>query len=69
MIRIPVNSSNVAEAGFLDGVLEVKFNNGFIYRYRDVPQHIYDNLLFADSVGEYFYKNISKTYEFKRIGV
>jgi len=37
-------------------VLEVIFNTGGIYLYRDVPPDVYEGLLSADSKGEYFHE-------------
>ena len=43
-------------------VLEVIFNSGGIYLYRDVPQDVYDALMSADSKGQYFHEVIRERY-------
>ncbi len=43
-------------------VLEVIFNSGSIYLYRDVPQDVYDGLMSADSKGQYFLETIRERY-------
>ena len=42
--------------------LHVQFLKTGLYVYRDVPQHIFDELLNADSKGSYFNRNIKPAY-------
>jgi hypothetical protein len=42
--------------------LDITFTSGKIYRYRDVPAEIYDELLEADSKGGYFNERIKDQY-------
>jgi hypothetical protein len=42
--------------------LEVVFNSGRIYRYQDVPQTVYDELLVAESKGRYMLANVIDVY-------
>jgi KTSC domain len=45
-------------------VLKAKFReSGRIYAYRDVPQELYDGLLFADSLGAYFNAHIRDNFD------
>lgn len=46
------------------GVLEVIFNNGQIYQYRNVPRDAYEGLMRAESKGRYFQDNIRGEFEF-----
>ena len=48
-------------------LLEVEFRSGEIYRYFDVPQRTYHQLLQAESKGAYLNLNIRKSFSFKRI--
>ena len=40
---------------------------GRTYIYRDVPQEIYDSLLFADSLGAYFNSHIQGHFPYREI--
>lgn len=66
MQRIPVSSSNLAAVGYDDAgrVLEVEFNNGAVYQYKQVPRAIFDDLITTantgGSVGQYFNQHVKK---------
>lgn len=45
-------------------VLEIIFNNGRIYQYRDVPLEVYKALMAADSKGNYFNDNVRGEFDF-----
>lgn len=53
MRRRAVSSSNVASIGWEDGTLEVEFRSGAVYRYDDVPEQDFVDLLRAPSIGRY----------------
>lgn len=69
MKRIPVASSNVASVGYDPNsqILEVEFKNNAIYHYFDVPQHIYEGLLSAESVGKFLHANVKGIYRYARL--
>jgi len=69
MKRLRVDSSNISEIGYRidDQILEVKFTRGVIYQYYAVLPKTFCNLIFAESVGSYFNRNIAKEYKFKKI--
>lgn len=49
--------------------LEVIFSNGQTYKYDQVPEDVFQNLMKADKVaspGEFFHEHIRSTYTFKR---
>ena len=49
-------------------VLRAKFReNGRTYAYHDVPQEVYDGLLFADSLGAYFNTHIRDCFDFEEL--
>jgi hypothetical protein len=48
-------------------VLEVVFRTGRIYRYLGVPRAVYEELLAAGSMGEYFNKRIRTRYRAVRV--
>jgi hypothetical protein len=48
-------------------VLTARFRNGgAIVIYEDVPQEIYDGLIFADSIGGYFHDHIEGQFPQRR---
>ena len=55
MELVTVESSMIHAAGYDDAneELEVVFNSGRIYRYKGVPREVYEELLAADSKGQY----------------
>jgi len=65
MKRKTIKSSNIKSIGYdmTAQVLEVEFLNGIVYNYKEVGSFRVLNLIFADSVGSYFAKNIKNTYQ------
>ena len=65
----PVSSSNVAELGYdsENQIVYVKFLNGAIFIYKNVPQNEYDGLLNAPSIGSYLHRNLKGVYPYERI--
>ena len=45
------------------GILEIEFQSGVIYRYLDIPAVVYEELLGAESKGQYFNREIRDSYE------
>lgn len=64
MERIPVDSSMIKSVGYevTSEELEVQFNSGAVYRYRGVPIAVYEELLAADSKGQYMHNHIIAAY-------
>ena len=48
-------------------ILEVIFNTGDKYRYKEVPAFEYDGLMNAESIGRYMHKRIIGRYPFERV--
>jgi len=70
MERQKVVSSNIESVGYNESgkVLEVKFTNGKVYQYFDVPKAIHEGLMKSESKGRYFKSNVrSGTFQYKRI--
>lgn len=74
MNRRPVSSSNVASIGWEPqvegadiGALEVEFKSGKIYRYADVPESEYEQLIGASSIGRHLSSNIIGVYDAQRV--
>lgn len=53
-----VNSSQIDEVGYKDGVLLVKFKNGGKYLYFNVNEYTYASMITAPSVGSFFSNHI-----------
>lgn len=67
MRRVPVESSVIAEIGYEEEMMEVRFNNGGVYRYFIVPPQVCLDFLKADSKGCFFNLEIRGYYPCKRI--
>lgn len=69
MKRINIISSTIKSIGYdiKTRILEVEFVRGAIYQYKTVDYIDVVCLLFADSIGSYFNKNISKNYSYEEI--
>ena len=67
--RIPVESSNIASVGYdaENRILEIEFNHGAVYRYFDVSQKEYEELMSSNSISSYFFHNIRGCYEYVKI--
>ena len=60
MYRVPVSSTNIRSIGYdpQSAILEVEFTSGDVYQYFDVPEHLYNGLLKAASLGQFLNINI-----------
>lgn len=69
MNRQAVTSSNIASIGYdaNSQTLEIEFLNGGVYQYFDVPQHIYEGIMSADSHGQYLAKSIKGVYRYSKV--
>jgi hypothetical protein len=70
MKRQSVESSYLALIGYdaENEILEIEFNHGGVYQYFDVPKNVYEELMNADSHGQYFDRNIKKAgYHFQKM--
>jgi hypothetical protein len=67
---ISVSSSNVESIGYDESteLLYVKFLNGSIYEYKNVPKMIYEQLLAAPSIGSYMHRNVKGLYPYEKVG-
>jgi KTSC domain len=65
----PVDSEMLEYVGY-DGkqkILEVVFNSGERYQYFDVPASVYDELMSAESIGQYMHRHIIGHYDYQRV--
>lgn len=65
MNRIPVESSNLNSVSYDDetNTLEIEFKYGSVYRYSEVPEYVYNELMTATSKGSYLHKNIKGKFD------
>ena len=68
MDRTPVVSSNIESIGYDSNskILEVEFTNMSVYRYYEVPEDVYEELMAAESKGSYLYQKIKGVYRYER---
>jgi hypothetical protein len=64
----PVSSSNVSAVGYdaESMTVYVQFLNGSTYAYKGVPEHEFENLRTAASVGSYLNRNYKNIYPYER---
>lgn len=67
MHRVPVESTMLDSIGYEKNVLEVRFNNGGLYQYLDVPESTLAGLMRADSKGRFFNEHIRGRYPAVRL--
>ena len=65
----PVQSEMLELVGYDDRlrILEVVFNTGDQYQYKEVPADEYERLMNAESIGQYMHKHIIGQYEYERV--
>ena len=67
MVWMDVLSSNISSISYCDQTLFVQFKRGAVYRYFGVPAKQFEGLRAADSVGQYFCREIKGIYECERL--
>jgi hypothetical protein len=67
MHRVPVDSSSIDSIGYEKNVLEVRFRNGGLYQYFDVPEETLVLLMRAGSKGAFFNQNIRGRYASRKL--
>ncbi len=72
MNRIPVASQGITQVGYhqdseIDGTLELKFSNGGVYDFFNVPTKVYDEFIHAPSREDYYLANIGKRFPCSRV--
>jgi hypothetical protein len=65
----PVDSEMLEYVGYdaKQKILEVVFNSGDRYQYLNVPATVYEELMSADSIGQYMHKHIIGHYDYRRV--
>jgi len=69
MDRTAVTSSSLASIGYSpkQTTLEVEFKHGAIYRYLDVPTHVFEAFMAAESKGAFFNYAVKDCYSSLRV--
>lgn len=72
MDRIPVSSVGITEVGYHEesetlGTLELRFANGGVYDFFNVPTTIYDEFMHAPSKEDYYQASIGKRFPCLRV--
>ena len=72
MLRHAVSSSNIVAVGWErdesgGSIMEVEFNGGVVYQYTDVPEWVFQGLIFSPSPGRFLRSNIIDSYSGQRI--
>lgn len=62
-----VSSSNLDAIGYHRGDLYIRFKNGGVYAYQNVPFPVYAELEKAESVGKAFHALIRDAYPFSKL--
>ena len=70
MRRKMVDSTTMKSVGYEAGgrVLEIEFDSGAVYQYLGVPASIHEELMAAESKGQYFNSEIRDTYPYVQVG-
>jgi hypothetical protein len=63
---IPIDSTAIARVGYdtEKRILRVEYRSGRAYDYFDVPPQVYEQLLSADSAGEFVNLEIKPNYDY-----
>ena len=61
---VKVESTNVDAVCYEQEVLFVKFKGGACYQYTSVPPSLYEQLMLAESKGNFLNKQIKGTYNY-----
>lgn len=69
MERTSIISTNIKSVGYDKEslLLEVEFTSGEVYRYFDIPEHLYQTFLHASSHEEFLNNNIKFNYRYQKI--
>lgn len=62
MNREPIKSSFIAEIGWQEGTLEIKFSNDEVWQYFNVAPDMWEGFRIAESPGKFFHTHIKDKY-------
>jgi hypothetical protein len=66
-----VSSTTISYVGYDSNTMEltVEFHTGAIYVYEGVEESVYQDLMWATSIGQYFSTYIKNRYPYKKIDI
>jgi hypothetical protein len=69
MDKIEIESSTIKSIGYDDALnfLEVSYKKGTTYRFYDVPQDLFEDLMESKSKGKFLRENIEKKFETEKV--
>lgn len=62
-----VVSSNIDAVGYRLGEMFVRFKSGVSYAYSGVNYSVFDAMVKAESVGQFFHRFVRSRYEYKKL--
>jgi hypothetical protein len=67
---IPIQSSFIESIGYLpvEKELQIRFKNGSLYAFYEVPEHTFENLRDAESKGRFFKMSIERRFQKEKLG-
>ena len=63
----PVASTNIAKAGYEDGVMVVEFRSGGSYTYVGVDEDTFQSMLSSPSPGSFFSRHVLPRHKGKKL--
>jgi hypothetical protein len=64
---IPVDSTAISAVAYNNGTLYIRWSEGNSYTYSPVPSHKFQQLMTADSIGDYVNREIKPHYDCRRL--
>ena len=68
VFEVFVKSSHIVSAGYNphSRKMYIKFDRGEVYEYSEVPRHVWDEFMMAESHGKYAHRFIYRTFSYRR---
>jgi hypothetical protein len=60
-------STNIKRIQYESPDMIITFKQGRRYRFKDVPEAIFEAMKTADSPGKYYFNNIQKAYQYEEL--
>lgn len=62
-----LHSSVISAAAYKSGTLFIRFNTNHEYAYYHVPKQVFNKLIHATSIGNYFNIHVKPYYQFRQL--
>lgn len=66
---ISVESSNIESVGWQRNQLFVRFHNGGEYKYSNVPESLFHDMLAADSKGKFLHEHVKGKFPYVKVRI